>query len=217
MLEDPENFQGLAKIFKKDPCRHYYPQHLWHHLCHMLEVAPEQGIQLGFFELLHGRIKNRLPFYWNLASKAFALLLRCPEGQHRFDEVDGINMIYNIFASCYKKSTSMLHFQSVKCYEYVMLMLLNGLHSKRALWRSREFTMLACHVGRRTSMGANPRLQLYSLKVLRELGVMPCIKRYINANWLEGLCLLKCLNAECECARDALVDWLRRDIADSSS
>lgn len=217
MLEDPENFESLAKIFKQDPCRHFYPTHLWHHLCHLLELAPERGIELGFFELLHSRIRNYLPLYWDKASKAFALLLRCEEGQRRFDEVDGVKLVYGIFLTTYKRSTSMLHFQKVENFEYVMLILLNGLHSKRALWRSREFTMLACQVGRRMLTDSNPRLQLYCLKTLRELGVMPCIKRYIIANWLEKICELSCLNAECECARDALVDWLRRDIADSSS
>lgn len=80
VLADPENFDAVADIFKQDPCQPYYPAHLWQHLCSMLEVAPEQGIQLGFFELLHARIVNRLPKFWDLNSKAFALLLRCGRG-----------------------------------------------------------------------------------------------------------------------------------------
>jgi len=79
------------------------------------------------------------------------------------------------------------------------------------------FTQLPCYVGRlMESTVDNPRLQLYCLKVFRELGVMPCIKRYIIGNWLEDICKLFCLDADAECARDSLVDWLRRDIADSS-
>ncbi|KAH8394744.1 hypothetical protein KR222_003947 [Zaprionus bogoriensis] len=215
VLADKDNFVSLAKIFKQDPCKHFYPPHLWHHLCHLLELAPEQAIELGFFELLHARVANRLPLYWDQASKALALLLRCAEGQRRFDEIDGIRLIYEIFEDVYRKSSERLPLQKVESYEYIVLMLLNGLHSKRALWRSREFTMLACHVGRRMKTKTEARLQLYCLQALRELGVMPCGKRYINGNWLQEISELECLNAECECARDALVDWLRRDIAES--
>ncbi|XP_034477715.1 uncharacterized protein LOC117784166 [Drosophila innubila] len=206
VLADPENFESVADIFKQDPCRPFYPVYLWHHLCNMLEVAPEQGIELGFFELLHSRIVNRLPKFWDMNSKAFALLLRCGEGQRRFDNVDGIKMIYEVFSPQVQ----------VDNYENVVLILLNGLHSKRSLWRSREFTVLPCHLGRRLSSETNPRLQLYCLKGLRELSVMPCIKRYIIANWLEEIRQLVCLDAEAECARDSLLNWLRRDIADSS-
>ncbi|XP_060654480.1 uncharacterized protein LOC132790066 [Drosophila nasuta] len=202
---DPEKFESVAGIFKQDPCQPFYPPHLWHHLCDMLDVAPERGIELGFFELIHSRIHNRLPRFWDMACKAFALLLRCEEGQRRFDNVDGLRMINAMFAKSEK----------VENYEYVVLMLLNGLHSKRALWRSREFIELPCHLGRRMASESNPRLQLYCLKALRELGVMPCTKRYIIGNWLPEIRELICLDAEVECARDALLDWLRSDIAES--
>ncbi|XP_020800279.1 uncharacterized protein LOC110177757 [Drosophila serrata] len=215
ILEDPENFAALADIFKQDPCRPHYPIHLWHHLCHLLEVAPEQGLELGFFELLHLRILKRLPDFRDMDSKAFALLLRCAEGQRRFDAVDGVKLLHDIFATMDGKPRKLLPLQN---WEYLVLALVNGLHSKKALWRSREFTMLPCYVGRiLQTTETNPRLQLHCLKALRELGMMPCIKRYIIANWLEDICKLFCLDAEAECARDSLVDWLRRDIADSSS
>ncbi|XP_017037109.1 uncharacterized protein [Drosophila kikkawai] len=215
ILEDPENFSSLADIFKQDPCRPHYPIHLWHHLCHLLEVAPEQGLELGFFELLHFRILNRLPDFRDMATKAFALLLRCTEGQRRFDDVDGVKLLHDIFATMDGKPRKLLPLQN---WEYLVLALVNGLHSKKALWRSREFTMLPCYVGRiMQTTEDNPRLQLHCLKALRELGMMPCIKRYIIGNWLGDICRLFCLDAEAECARDALVDWLRRDIADSSS
>ncbi|EDW91157.1 uncharacterized protein LOC6530530 [Drosophila yakuba] len=216
-LEDPENFSALSEIYKQDPCRPHYPVHLWHHLCHMLEVAPDQGIELGFFELLHKRILNRLSNFWDMNTKAFALLLCCAEGQRRFDAVDGVKLLYDVFAQPDENPRQLLPRQKVENWEYTVLALLNGLHSKRALWRSREFTQLPCYVGRlMASTTDNPRLQLYCLKVFRELGVMPCIKRYIIGNWLQDICHLFCLDAEAECARDSLVDWLRRDIADSS-
>uniref|UniRef100_A0A6P4E2A3 Uncharacterized protein LOC108039518 n=1 Tax=Drosophila rhopaloa TaxID=1041015 RepID=A0A6P4E2A3_DRORH len=216
-LEDPDNFLAMAEIFHQDPCRPHYPLHLWHHLCHLLEVAPEQGIELGFFELLHSRILNRLSNFWDMATKAFALLLRCAEGQRRFDAVDGVKLLYDVFVQPDENRRLLLPLQKVENWEYTVLALVNGLHSKRALWRSREFTQLPCYVGRlMQSTEDNPRLQLYCLKAFRELGVMPCIKRYIIANWLEDICKLFCLDAEAECARDSLVDWLRRDIADSS-
>lgn len=214
ILKDPENFCALADIFKEDPCRPYYPEHLWCHLCHLLEVAPERGLELGFFDLLHLRILHRLPNYRDMASKAFALLLRCAEGQQRFDAVDGVKLLYDIFATMEGRPKKLLAFQN---WEYVVLALVNGLHSKKALWRSREFTMLPCYVGRiMETTETNPRQQLYCLKAMRELGMMPCIKRYIIGNWLGDICKLFCLDAEAECARDALVDWLRRDIAESS-
>ncbi|KAH8327073.1 hypothetical protein KR074_002256 [Drosophila pseudoananassae] len=216
VLEDPENFMALAAIFKKDPCRPHYPHHLWHHLCHLLELAPEQGIELGFFELMHSRILNRLANFWGMSTKAFALLLRCAEGQRRFDAVDGIKLLYDVFCQPGEPSWKLLPSQKVENWEYTVLALVNGLHSKRALWRSREFTPLPCYVGRLMMTDSNPRQQLYCLKALRELGVMPCIKRYIIGNWLEDITQLFCLDAEAECARDSLLDWLRRDIADSS-
>lgn len=216
-LEDPENFSALAEIFRQDPCRPQFPLHLWHHLCDMLEVAPDRGIELGLFELLHSRILNRLSNFWDMNTKAFALLLCCAEGQRRFDAVDGVKLLYDVFAQPDENPRMLLPRQKVENWEYTALALLNGLHSKRALWRSREFTQLPCYVGRlMTSTTDNPRLQLYCLKVFRELGVMPCIKRYIIGNWLQDICKLFCLDADAECARDALVDWLRRDIADSS-
>ncbi|KAH8401014.1 hypothetical protein KR009_002438 [Drosophila setifemur] len=216
ILEDPENFAALAAIFKKDPCRLHYPMHLWHHLCHLLEVAPEQGLELGFFELMHYRILHRLFDYWDMATKAFALLLCCAEGQRRFDAVDGVKLLFDTLDQPCERPGVFVPCQKVHNWEYTILALLNGLHSKRALWRSREFTPLSCHVGRLMGTETNPRLQLYCLKVLRELGVMPCTKRYIIGNWLEEITQLFCLDAEAECARDSLLDWLRRDIADSS-
>ncbi|KAH8283464.1 hypothetical protein KR018_002982 [Drosophila ironensis] len=217
ILKDPENFTSLAEIYKEDPCRPRYPCHLWHHLCHLLEVAPEQGIELGFFELMHLRIQHRLTDFWGMATKAFALLLRCPEGQRRFDAVDGVKLLYEVFEmSDEKPLTKNQKRQKVQNWEFTVLALLNGLHSKRALWRSREFVPLPCYVGRLMGHTASPRLQLYCLKALRELGVMPCIKRYIIGNWMDDLTKLCCLDAEAECARDSLLDWLRRDIADSS-
>ncbi|EDV37101.1 uncharacterized protein Dana_GF11600 [Drosophila ananassae] len=216
VLEDPENFMALAAIFKQDPCRPHYPRHLWHHLCHLLEVAPEQGIELGFFELMHSRILNRLAHFWSMSTKAFALLLRCAEGQKRFDAVDGIKLLFDVFCQPDEPSWKLLPSQKVENWEYTVLALLNGLHSKRALWRSREFTPLPCYVGRLMMTESNPRQQLYCLKALRELGVMPCNKRYIIGNWLDDITKLFCLDAEAECARDSLLDWLRKDIADSS-
>ncbi|EDW01273.1 uncharacterized protein LOC6560994 [Drosophila grimshawi] len=219
VIKDEENLGYIANIFKQDPCRPYYPADLWHHLCHMLELAPQLGIDLGFFELLHSRIENRLPLFWEMNSKAFALLLRCEEGQRRFDKLDVIQLIYEVFEEVYVDKSKKLPGQFVENYEYLILILMDGLHSKRALWRIREFTMLTCHVARRmaSKRTTNPRIQLYGLKTLRNMGTMPCVRRYIIGNWLTEICEMKCLDAEAECARDALLDWLRRDIADSSS
>ncbi|EDW35889.1 GL17497 [Drosophila persimilis] len=216
VMEDPENLASAVSIFLQDRCQPLYPRHLWHHLCHMLELDPDRGIELGLFEFLHSRIQSRLPFYWCMATKAFALLLRCPEGQRRFDAIDGVKLLFEVFQEIETDPKKMLPRQKVMSWEFVVLALLNGLHSKRALWRSREFTPLPCYVGRLMSTETNPRLQVYCLKALRELGVMPCIKRYIIGNWLEDVRQLFCLDADAECARDALLDWLRRDIADSS-
>ncbi|XP_068146854.1 uncharacterized protein [Drosophila tropicalis] len=215
VMKDADNFGFLAKIFLQDPCQPLYPPHLWHHLCHLLEVAPEQGIHLGFFEFLHSRLLNRLPKFWDMTSKAFALLLRCVEGQKRFDQVDGIKLLNDILEDT-STPDSKLPMQQVESYEHLVLALLNGLHSKKALWRCREFTLLPCLVGHQLEKSKCPKHQLYCLKVLRELGVMPCVKRYIIGNWLENLRRLICLDADAECARDALLDFLRRDIADSS-
>ncbi|XP_030375521.1 uncharacterized protein LOC115624815 [Scaptodrosophila lebanonensis] len=217
VLEDPDNIAATASIFQQDPCKSVYPLDLWHHLCHLLELVPDQGIKLGLFEFLHSRIYNRLPKFWEMSTKAFALLLRCEEGQKRFDDIDGIKLIHDVFQDASRKDLRKLPFQIVENFEYTVLALLNGLHSKRALWRCREFTELPCFVGRLMSTETNPRLQLYCLKALREMGMMPCIKRYIIGNWLLEIRQLFCLDADAECARDELVDWLRRDIADSSS
>ncbi|XP_017866558.1 PREDICTED: uncharacterized protein LOC108616103 isoform X1 [Drosophila arizonae] len=216
VLSDAENLTSIANYLKQDPCKPLYPPDMWHHLCHMLEVAPEQGIQLGLFQLLHSRIVNRLAKFWEMNCKAFALLLRCSEGQRLFDEVDGIKMIFDIFEDKSIPAEQQLHDQPVLSYEYIVLALLNGLHSKRALWRMREFTLLICHVGRAMHTRTNARLQLYCLKALRAMGVMPCNKRYIIGNWLDEISALECYSADAECARDALLDWLRRDIADNS-
>ncbi|BFG03702.1 uncharacterized protein DMAD_02895 [Drosophila madeirensis] len=216
VMQDPDNLTSAVLIFMQDPCQPIYPRHLWHHLCHMLELNPERGIELGLFEFLHSRILNRLPFFWCMATKAFALLLRCPEGQRRFDAVDGVKLLFEVFQDKGKKPNKLLPRQKVMSWEFMVLALLNGLHSKRALWRCREFTLLTCHVGRLMSTETNPRLQLYCLKTLRQMAVMPCIKLYIIGNWLEDVRKLFCLNADAECARDALLDFLRRDIADST-
>ncbi|XP_004520358.1 uncharacterized protein LOC101456990 [Ceratitis capitata] len=206
LLNETPSFRKLAIIFTHDPCAPFYPNPLWEHLCHFLEVAPELGINLGFFELLHERIKYKTLSYHELCMKCFAMLLRCEEGQLRFDKIDGVKMLYDIVGDEKNKLNN---------YEYVVLALQNGLISNRALWRSREFTDLPNRIILLAKC-ENKNLQLECLECLRLLSAMHCIKAYILQSCISDLMSIECLNEQNECTRDTLVEWLNRSICDSS-
>lgn len=206
MLNETRSFQNLSIIFNTDPCTPFYPNALWEHLCHFLEIAPKMAIQAGYFELLYERIKSRMLFYHELCMKCFAMLLRCEEGQQRFDKIDGVKLLYDIIADKQKKLDN---------YEFVMLALQHGLVSNRSLWRCREFTDLPNRVIALAKL-ENKNLQLTCFKSLRLLSAMPCVKTYILHGCMSDLMSIKCLNEQNECTRDTLAEWLNRDICDSS-
>ncbi|XP_067626630.1 uncharacterized protein [Eurosta solidaginis] len=206
LLENTQAFRKLAKIFSADPCTPFYPNPLWEHLCHFLEIDPKLGINYGYFELLVERIQSRRLFYHQICMKCFAMLLRCAEGEQLFDKVDGIKMLYNIIADDAKKLDN---------YEFVILALMHGLVSKFALWRCREFTDLPKRIITLAKC-ENKNLQLECLKVLRLMSAMPCVKDYIKSGCMSEIMSIKCLNEQNECIRDSLAEWLNREICDSS-
>ncbi|XP_036333028.1 uncharacterized protein LOC118744249 [Rhagoletis pomonella] len=206
MLDKTDSLRKLTLIFRHDPCTPFYPNPLWEHLCHFLEIAPQLGIAYGCFELLIERIKSRRLFYHELCMKCFAMLLRCEEGQKRFDKIDGVKMLYDIIADEQHKLDN---------NEYVLLALLHGLVSDRVLWRCREFTVLPKRIIA-LAKSKNANLQLVCLKILRLLCAMPCVKAYILNGCMSDIMSIKCLNEQNECTRDSLAEWLNRDIWDSS-
>ncbi|XP_050322602.1 uncharacterized protein LOC126754558 [Bactrocera neohumeralis] len=206
LLNETSSFQNLSTIFNADPCTPFYPNALWEHLCHFLEIAPKLAIKSGFFELFYERIKNKTLFYHELCMKCFAMLLRCEEGQQCFDKIDGVKLLYDIIADERTKLDS---------YEYVMLALQHGLVSNRSLWRCREFTDLPNRIIDLAKLD-NRNLQLECFKCLRLLSAMPCLKAYILHGCMSDLMSIECLNEPNECTRDLLAEWLNRDICDSS-
>ncbi|XP_053964722.1 uncharacterized protein LOC128867492 [Anastrepha ludens] len=206
MMDESKAFYRLSLIFHNDPCTPFYPNPLWEHLCHFLEIAPTLGINHGYFELLVERIETRRLSYHEFCMKCFAMLLRCEKGQKRFDEIDGVKMLYDILSDEQRKLDN---------YEYVVVALLHGLVSNRSLWRCREFTDLPNRIIELAKC-KNINLQLICLKVIRLLSAMPCVKAYILSGCMTDLMSIKCLNELNECTRDSLVEWLNRDICDSS-
>lgn len=131
LIADYKVLNKLSDIWQRDVCVFYYPHDLWLHLVHILEQAPREAIKNGFFEILYQRITGHLLRYHVWDMKCFALLLRCPEGQQLFLEVGGVKLLYTILKE-----------EQLDCFENVVFCLMNGLFSKKILWRCREFTDL---------------------------------------------------------------------------
>ncbi|XP_065369674.1 uncharacterized protein LOC135961948 [Calliphora vicina] len=205
LIDDYEVLNKLSDIWQRDVCVSYYPQDLWLHLMHILEQAPREAIKKGFFEILFKRIRGHLFQYHVWDMKCFALLLRCCEGQTLFLEMDGGKLLYTILKE-----------ELLDCYENVVFCLMNGLFSKKILWRCREFTDLPLIITKLAKDCNKLRQQLFCLQTLRELGVMPVIKRFIKANCLKDLRNLTCKTWTNEKARLEIVYWLEREIYHSS-
>ncbi|XP_037945031.1 uncharacterized protein LOC119677655 [Teleopsis dalmanni] len=201
VLAETDVFDKVTKIFLNDRCKNWYPSALWMHLSHFLEIIPEKALENGFFDLLYERVLAQHAHFHRQDVKCFALLLRCGEGQRLFDEHDGIKMVYNL-----------IKYEKLPHSEYSVLCLMNGLLSKRAMWRVREFTDLPSILTERAKDTCNERLQLYCLRIIRLLGDMPCMKRYIRLNCEKSIKDMICLNKTNECLRDNMLKWLNTEI-----
>ncbi|KAM7341881.1 uncharacterized protein ACRADG_009507 [Cochliomyia hominivorax] len=201
LIENYKVYDKLVNVFQMDPCISYYPSDLWLHVSHIFELAPVLAIEKGFFEILYQRICGKLFQYHIWDIKCLGLLLHCPLGQKRFAEKDVLKMLYEILKQ-----------DPLDNYEHVIYCLMQGLFTKSVLWRSREFTDLPLIVIKLAKDDKNPKQQLFCLQTLRELGVMPCVKRFIKANCLEDLRNLSCLTLNNERERQEIVYWLEREI-----
>ncbi|XP_037815975.1 uncharacterized protein LOC119606513 [Lucilia sericata] len=208
LIDDYKVYDKLCDIWQRDPCISYYPADLWLHLSHVIEQTPQEAIQRGFFDIFYQRIKGQLFQYHLWDMKCFALLLRCPQGQQLFLQVDGVKLLYGILSD---------QQQSLDCYENIVFALMNGLFAKAVLWRCREFTDLPLILTNLAKDHEKLKQQLFCLQTLRELGVMPVIKRFIKANCLEDIKNLNCKSSINEQQRLEIVYWLEREIFHSSN
>lgn len=154
LILDYKVYDKLFEIWHQDPCVSYYPSDLWLHLSHILELAPDEAIDKGFFELLYQRIVGKLQKYHVWDMKCFALLLRCPEGKKRFQQKDCLKVLYNI-----------LHQEYLDNYENIVFCLMQGLFTKSILWRCREFTNLPLIITKLAENSENYKQQLFCLQV----------------------------------------------------
>ncbi|XP_013101483.2 uncharacterized protein LOC106083167 isoform X1 [Stomoxys calcitrans] len=207
LLDNYNVMQKFADIWRQDICAPYYPIDLWLHFQHILQQAPDKAIELGLFEILHTRIRGRVFKFHRCDLKCFALLLRCEEGQKRFLNVDGVREMYELLVDPSKQLDS---------YENVILTLMNGVLAKPVLWRCREFTNLPIIITGLAEISKEYNMQLYCLQLLRELGEMPCIKRFIQENCLNTLNNISCIGAMNEKLREELLYWLQREIYHTS-
>ncbi|XP_075165365.1 uncharacterized protein LOC142237821 [Haematobia irritans] len=198
---------NLMEIWQKDPCVPFYPEDLWLHLQHFLVVAPDEAVACGFFEIFYTRIKARVFQFHRYDMKCLALLLRCEEGQRRFLEADAVKEMYEILRDPLKK---------LDTYENVIFVLMNGMFAKPIMWRCREFTNLPTIITTLAQTSAEQNMQLFCLQLLRELGEMPCIKRYIQENCLEILKTITCGPVINKKFHTELIYWLQREIYHTS-
>lgn len=154
LIEKYKVIEKLKKIYEIDVCCSHYPSDLWLHLSHILEQAPKEAIEAGFFDILLQRIRGRLPRYHIWDMKCFALLLRCCEGQIRFVEMDGIKILYDILKE-----------EKLNNHEEVVFALMHGLFAKKALWRCREFTDIPLIITKLAANSGNRNQQLFCLQV----------------------------------------------------
>lgn len=157
LIERYHAMNNLIALLSMDVCRLTYSPHLWAHLAQIFEFYPDLAVEKGFFEILRARIRCRLPGYYKYDMKCFALLLRCYEGQKRFMNMDGVQMIYNILTS--KPSIPFT------TYEFVVLALMNGLNLKPVMLRCREFIDLPCLITALAKDATNHNMQLVCLQV----------------------------------------------------
>lgn len=146
----------LIDVWRRDICIINYPENLWFHLQHILEQAPQQAIEKGFFEILYERIRGRLFRYHHYDLKCFALLLRCEEGQKRFVAIDGVKEMHAILTDPLNKLDS---------YENVILTLMNGIFAKAILLRCREFTDLPLIITNMAADCLNHNNQIFCFQV----------------------------------------------------
>lgn len=156
LINDYKVIKKLVDIWARDICVQYYPENLWLHLQHILTLSPHEAVEVGFFEILLTRIKGRLFQFHRYDLKCFALLLRCEEGQKRFQAVDGVKEMYEILTNQSRK---------LDTYENVVLTLMTGIFAKPILWRCREFIDLPKII---TQLAMDPKqsnMQLLCLQV----------------------------------------------------
>uniref|UniRef100_A0A1A9UWI2 Uncharacterized protein n=1 Tax=Glossina austeni TaxID=7395 RepID=A0A1A9UWI2_GLOAU len=193
----------LTDIYSRDVCARSYPPSLWRHLARFFELMPHQAMDRGFFMILRKRINGRLYNYHIHDMKCFALLLRCPDGLTQLLNCDGIKELYLILSD----KTKIL-----STYENVVFALMNGLFGKRILWRCAELINLPDFIVNLAKDFKNSNMQLWCLQCLRELGAIPCVKRYINESFYEDLKNIKCLADANEKQRAELLYWLSREV-----
>ncbi|XP_061393932.1 uncharacterized protein LOC133329474 [Musca vetustissima] len=198
----------LINIYSPDICVPYYPEALWLHLQHILQYIPDEAIKCGFFEILYKRIKGRLFQYHRFDLKCFGMLCGSDEGRKRFMAIDGVKEMYDILNDPVEK---------LDTYENVVLTLMNGILSKPVMWRCREFTDLPSIVTDIVRNTTNQKMQLCCLQLLRELGGMPCIKRYMKATFLEHLKNIECVSMNNKEAHAELLYWLQREVYHTSA
>lgn len=154
LIHDYKVFDKLFDIWNRDPCISYYPNDLWLHLTQLLQIAPEEAVKKGFFEILYKRISGRLLQYHVWDMKCFGLLLHCAEGQKRFLQIDGVKFLYTI-----------LDEECLDSCENVIFCLMQSLFGKAVLWRSREFTKLPLILTKLAKDSKKVKQQLYCFQV----------------------------------------------------
>uniref|UniRef100_A0A1A9W7R0 Uncharacterized protein n=1 Tax=Glossina brevipalpis TaxID=37001 RepID=A0A1A9W7R0_9MUSC len=206
-----EHYRALNKltdIYSRDVCAFSYPPSLWRHLARFLELMPQKAMDRGFYMILRKRIQGRLYNYHMYDMKCFGLLLRCPEGLRQFLHCDGVKEIYSILSDKNKILSS---------YENVVFVLMNGLCGKIILWRCSELIDLPNFIVDLAKDHKNIIMQLWCFQCLRELGEVPCTKRYIRENFYDVIKNIECGSDVNEKERAELLYWLSREVYHTSN
>lgn len=203
---------ALTDIFKRQE-NAWKLEDLLYHLSNLICINPEEFIELGYFEMLHSRVKDialfdrptvnnniiKFPIY-AVILKCFALLINCRQGQEKFMEVDGVELMFEILAT---------HCIPDWIYEFATLALQNGTICKVSVWRSKEFRELPIILLRMAHHKENDALQLYALKCLRNLTSMPRVKTFVRNICMPQIKKISCRKPANKKAKDDLIKWLK--------
>lgn len=202
----------LTNIFKEQ-------EHAWeledflYHLSNLICINPSEFIKLGFFEMLHDRIRDttllerpkvknnmkQFPTY-TAKLKCFGLLINCKEGQEKFMEVDGVHLMYGIL-----KTNCIPHW----IHEFAALALQNGTLCKVTAWRSMNFWDLPSVLLKCAHNKENDALQLYALECLRNITCMPSIKKFVRNVCLPQIKHIFCRKEANKVVKEKLLKWLK--------
>jgi len=202
LAKDVNNFKRIKNILTRELCTAYFPEDLWHHIHHLLQVNPEAGVKENLMEICLQRVKIHLGNYNWESMTSLSLMLNCKEGPKRFFILNGIEVFYD-----------MLHPRSppLDNYEQIMCALKNALKNNQHLVQScaqyHDFPDIITNLAKVTQ---SPTIQLICLQLLNFLTNVEIIRRVTAQRCRSEISNLKLLSKESQYYKMSLLCSLNR-------